>query len=870
VGTSGRWRRSLSARFDEVHRGPYPLALIPLLIASCLTAGLLGLWAARWWAPARCSVTWWLLVLLVIIAAAAAIWLKFLATRRDEAARGISVAALATAAGAAAIAAIWKPAEERAGVQFVVLVVLFGAALIGAATEWSRRWLALLLGATAVGLVAMNTTVGYRTVAEERVIDPIEAAVEEREELGVDADDSLSEAQQKYETSIGSARSALETAVNDLAPSPVRTAGEELLERLADSDRQSYLEDFLAQSAQLEPRNAGLVLVARAKARAAVEAFAATPKAPPSAAELDTAISSACKETSARGLAPKGCPVPPAPVTTIATDDEAGSSADRGDGGIGAALRELSIELAKYRFAVTGDDADKAARDAALEEDSVDLDVSFLDAMSAGPSRLIKSGDSHPLNLVPGPLGWAILGFLAIWAVRALLDVNARQVAGPVKVEYTGDDVGHLETAVLSNIDAPGTAPGSVMAQSITDIAAITTPATAVQKVIDVVVDLLAPSQGFIVRATSVPPTTAADEASTKTEGGGSPEKSRTSSTTTTSRPGDARCTVLIRITRAATGATVAAKTFDDEDPATALRLGGFWAAGTLLSRSTRIPTWAAWTDETGAALATATSQRPSLDELREAVSTAPDSGILLLSLAYELELDGRPLEGLLYLARCVEAHPRYVISRYRLGVAVGMIGRDVAETWAKASLSEQTTLRDALTRACVRIGLDPGVVVVDERQSSWYGVARNILESSIKDLSWPRSLVAALRRSDRDVVFRRSRIGSSRPHRRWRFRALARSAQLVYADSPSEDVRRVVAKDLDDPRRTWQLHYNAACRLAGTNAPAALVFLERCLALEGSGQLSRQWAQTDPDLKPLHGHPRFTAFLEQLRSTDP
>ena len=54
--------------------------------------------------------------------------------------------------------------------------------------------------------------------------------------------------------------------------------------------------------------------------------------------------------------------------------------------------------------------------------------------------------------------------------------------------------------------------------------------------------------------------------------------------------------------------------------------------------------------------------------------------------------------------------------------------------------------------------------------------------------------------------------------------------------------------------------HYNLACLEAITgNVDAALEHLEKALAEDPS---QRDWAARDPDLEPLHGHPRFAAIV--------
>lgn len=101
--------------------------------------------------------------------------------------------------------------------------------------------------------------------------------------------------------------------------------------------------------------------------------------------------------------------------------------------------------LATFRANVTGADADQAALKAVLaQQPDVDDDISILAAIENGPETLWRSA-AHSTGpaLVPGPLGWVIVGGLLLW----LLKVNASQLAGPVSVmPKDPDDDSELST----------------------------------------------------------------------------------------------------------------------------------------------------------------------------------------------------------------------------------------------------------------------------------------------------------------------------------------------------------------------------------------------------------------------------------------
>ena len=174
------------------------------------------------------------------------------------------------------------------------------------------------------------------------------------------------------------------------------------------------------------------------------------------------------------------------------------------------AKHELDVELAAYRAAVTGTDADTAALKAVLaRQPDVDEDISILAAIEKGPETLWRSAfHSTGSALVPGPLGWVVLGALLLGLLGWLLKVNASQLPGPVEV-LPGDTKSDnndkklekvLRVAVLQNVPEPGAAPGAVSANPVTDLLDIASgPLAAVNKIVQSALRVVGRRYGYQV-----------------------------------------------------------------------------------------------------------------------------------------------------------------------------------------------------------------------------------------------------------------------------------------------------------------------------------------------------------------------------------
>lgn len=846
--------------------GWFHLRTLVWLFLWALVAVMVGIvaGASRWSLVHEPGIRVWLAIALLVGAAGVASYVMW---QDRELLRGILVLAVAIAAFTAAIVALIWLRETWIWMQFLIVITLVVVALVAIAPEWTRRW---LLGACVVfaALIAgIVVRVGYQGTVDRRLAEPVEQAITDRATLFQQFEEKgTTRSRDDIEGEQERAVDDLTQRVNDVGTSE-RLSGEGtlLIAELGTPSMGPRLDRLLLIPADQSGVDAALVATLRTSAQAAADAYLAIPTDITTPA-LDEALVIACRVVNDVGVEPPSCaalvegePVPTDPLPE--TSD---------------ALHRLAFELAAYRAKVTESDADKTALQALAESDAKDLEISLLEAVAEGPEMILASTGHNSLRPIPGPAGWAILALVVVFGLRQLVRLNAAQVAGPVRVDH---DEAHLRVAVMSNLDAPGTAPDTTTAQSITDLAALVDPSS-VGKAFAVLTNALAPPQGYVVSAE------VAQQATNDETPPPKDEKSAPSATTAAKIPKiDAAAgvvkppvTVLVRITTVAGNATIDSSRFDDPDPVKAMQSAGYWVAGTLLARSTRIPTWAAWNQQTAESLATASAQRPTSEQLEQAVQSAPNSGILLLGLAYGLQLEGKQLAALLMYSRCVEAHPRYLLARYRLAVAIGMFARDLDANWNEVPAATKRTALDGLSRAAQRIGLKRDTIdkIPDLGQAKvkWWAVAREFLERSVDDLRRSATVVAALRRSERDVVHRPNRSDPERRHRRWRLQALARSAILAYPPEEGTDAatrvgatRKRVERDLGDRRAGWQLLYNDACQKSAANPTEALRSLERCLAKPGSGQLTRKWAETDPDLKVLAGHPRFTRFLDQLGS---
>lgn len=481
------------------------------------------------------------------------------------------------------------------------------------------------------------------------------------------------------------------------------------------------------------------------------------------------------------------------------------------------AKHELDVELAAYRAAITGTDPDKAALKAVLaQQPDVNEDISILAAIEKGPETLWRSAfQSTGSALVPGPLGWVVLGALLLGLLGWLLKVNARQLAGPVDV-LPGDTksdndkrlVKVLRVAVLQNVPEPGAAPGADSANPVTDLLDIASgPLAAVNKLVQSVLRVIGRRYGYQISMDVTTDAPAASGAGTTTGSGG------TSAATT--RVGDT--TVLIRVMSISGEVTLASRIFPSPADEDAVRCAGLWAAGYILNRSSRIPSWAAWDAETAHAVTMATSNSDlTIPGLESALKEAPNSGILLCLLGHHYELAGRRIEAINSYARAVTAHPRYSVARYRLGTTLASMRHD-SDWGAKDYKARQDDLRaveTAITTLKVNVGNELTKLRAEkgpvDASPEFKSLATKLLRALAKDTQYPYRLVNALRRSSRDSIW--PSLAPMSTSVAAAFHPLVKSAYKALGND--DDLCKLEQK-ARKPGSWWQISYNAACGYA-------------------------------------------------------
>ena len=738
----------------------------------------------------------------------------------------IAVALLAVFASLTALMP-WISFSAAAGARwFAVLLVCWLVALAMVAFDWVRKDLILASVVTVIALGSFIARAGYndlRAMEQRGRSDTIAAAASAKKQLDAQADAAPA-------TLVGNANAARQDLVNVVfevlppnVPAPLRQAALQIYSKTPTTYDQpvnpALVANFDALAANQPANTAEVVTGLRLKTHAFVDAVnAAAARFTSPVAVLSGQLQNAL-------------------VTARRDLDKASWPADSHD---------LTVALAAYRAAVTGTDADKqayqAAQSAALPAAGAGFGV--LQAVTDGPQALWAGAMKKNLRpLVPGPLGWVLLGGLALGIWGALLRQNAMQLAGPVSVQGDAKDdklTAVLRVAVLRNLDEPGAAPGASASNPVTNlIDAVSGPLTQIGKILDVVYKVAGRRYGYEV-TTDI------------------------SADTSTAAP---VTTVLVKLKSIAGDQTFATRVFERETDEQAVRTAGLWAAGKILERSTRIPTWAAWNAYTAEALSTAFLEAPTTEQLEEAVKQAPGSGLLLAMLgqAYE-SAPGRRVDAVEMYARAVAAHPRYLVARYRLGAALAAMRDDL--TWTQLQRPERERALRSVQRAAEALHISvtqlAGPPANPTPQPAYFmALARAFLHELRVDTRLWHRLVSAIRRSERDAVAPVRLIRWSDPDAR--FHPLVKSLCIAYAEDFRGD--RLVGY-ASRPRRWWQVSYNAACGLAVHEQPdKAFLMLEQALIKPGVEQLSADWVNKDVDLASLRGDARFADFVQQLRT---
>ncbi len=286
--------------------------------------------------------------------------------------------------------------------------------------------------------------------------------------------------------------------------------------------------------------------------------------------------------------------------------------------------------------------------------------------------------------------------------------------------------------------------------------------------------------------------------------------------------------------------------------------------------RTSSTPCWSRWAPGTESALGVASALKISTDDLEAALRMAPSSGVLLAKLGERRETEGRPIEAIELYCRALAAHPNYDVAAYRLAGALNMLWVS-PKPWRLLTADRRTELKAALVRAADSVGVQQDLRLLDLLDShSEAGSAGEVeafeqyqalphawferLGKRASYLSWAGAM---LRRSERDHL--------APGRRRIRDRQLVLGSGELIASTGNRLPH--IEKKAGQRQSSWQISYNLACYYARNHQyDHALRALEQALTRPGSHQLTREWANADPDLQTLRSIPRFERFCAQLK----
>lgn len=840
-----------------MHWSPFQTGTVRVTAAVDVPGGGLLAWPQD--ADAREAVVLAVVVVSVILASVAAA-----AGGKAEAAAGGAVVALALLWLVLAASLVAND-ELSASTRLVLSAVVAGLLLTSAAREWSRRWLRLagVLVAAALALlladVGRDAATGRQATTALRELADVEASLQGLATLVPERTRALDRALRADVAAVrsasalagvrGTAAAGEAAALADTLPGATASQREESLQRFQDALPTLVVDDD--DAARLRT-----AVLAAARTSESRDAATGTP--------VDEAMSAAC--AAARDAA--------AAELTDGVEACGRAGATTGEP-LDVQMALVRLRAAEHRQALLvragSADAVPAAEEALAaaraREPAVVQEVPFLRAVRDGADSTFDGWSGRGAR--PIAVDWALwlaLGVLALLGWRRLERLSSQQVAGPVTlhVKTCGDrgapaavQEAVFRVAVLQNIAEPGGTPGESRASPALDLAELATASTAwVKPLLGVAKTVLNSPVGYSA-SVDVAPTDAA----------GAP------------------WTALTRIRDEATGEQVAVKGLPAKDSVTACRAAGYWTAATLISRSTRVPSWSRWTGDTAPALAA--SESPSgrdVDSLEKAVAQAPSSGVLLHLLAQEYDLRGRHADALAMYARTVAAHPEYDAALYRMAVSATLLSWGTDELWDRLAKSRRQWIAGEVRRACQQVRLlPPHEDPLGEQSRTYFEELSSALYStSQRRQSWPNYLRRLLKRSERPALLSTGPSGARALSVFLSARRIVRAAQLVHPDAiralqggPDRGryARRLrrLERQARHHRSWWQLSYNVACVHARVGDPArALDWLEAALARPGSGSLAGDWLAEDPDLKSLAGQPRFTLLRAALDRSEP
>jgi tetratricopeptide (TPR) repeat protein len=732
------------------------------------------------------------------------------------------------------------PGSQSAGFVLVMVTALLAVAFV--ATNWSRRGFLVFSFFAVVLFAAAVVHIGWESRATVSPRD-LATAIEQRNDLEQAAKDRTRE----LATEMQRRFAGLRAAVDGAADGPVKSAAEPLLE-LLEATPQVSPNAIAEQVAVLKRARIPPGAVATAElydaALAAVAAADDVGTYDPDITTLDVTIGHYCAEVGSRPLQSL-CAEFPCVVTSLPPE-------------------ALAVALANYRYAVDPSDANKEIQKAAVAEEAKRArgeEISWLDAAVRAPNQILPGSGLD--TLVPGPVGWALLlaTFFAFWNWQQRR--NAKRQTGPVEVKVD-EKLELLRFVVLHNLPEPAAIPGADHLSSVSDLVELgSEPAGKVARAVAAALKLVVGrGYGYVVEG----------ELIGATEASSSVDEEQSTATPAPSR-------VQVRIRDRYTKKTIDARTFSGSETEVVLQRAGYWAAGTVLTRSRRQPEWLRWTAETAEPLSRTKGERPALEELQKASRQAPDSALLLSLLGVANELAGHQLDALQQYARAVALAPRFLTARYRLAGSLGMLA-GTPDVWTLSDQASREKHARYLSWAFEAIqsgrgwsdeldNLRQASSPTDQAQAkhSLVALAAAMHESvrrraQVLSLSW-----GLLRQSERDAFWQ---ILSSPSHHRLQQR-VARTARLVClmqtagADERAEHLEGLRVEAARVPL-WWQLSYNAACGHAIANEPErAYELLLQTLVQPGAHQLSGAWVRRDPDLENLRGDPAWVDYLAML-----
>ena len=529
--------------------------------------------------------------------------------------------------------------------------------------------------------------------------------------------------------------------------------------------------------------------------------------------------------------------------------------------------------------------------------------------LGAGGASLAQAAPGlggHRVPVTLSIIGWLIVAALAVAWYRWLEVTNALRGVAVVKIDELSGDTDkkalypEFRRHLIANVSEPGAVPG---AQALTTVATLleasSDPASKIlTPIFKVMQGITSPQPGYVVDATYSSPL-ASTSGPAVAPPGTAPATALPSTAAVPADPPAAKHEVLVRITAAGNGSTLATHTVREANSHVALRTAGYWAAGWILERDTTSPSWASWTAASARALAAyeaaaAEEGLGPLDDLRDCAHLAPTSGLVLTRLAQAYDLRGMHMHALELYLRAATRHPRYPIACYRVGLSLSLVAAKVEAQWLIQSgvgIDTRRRVLESISRCGGRMGLDKGklneLIEVLRPDDVSAQIARTklcqagllFLSATTELLGRGRVATNSLRRCERRYWLPFvTHVGSAR--RRQRFWETADSAKLAVARRGGLDVqpRRLsrYTQAAADAETSWQVLYNLACHhaIAAADPPsasgrrAAILLLEQALEHDDAGQLKQAWLDVDPDLEALAGEHRFVALRGKLSGT--